>query len=252
MGAFNVDSVDMLFGVIDGAEAAGAPIIIQVTTDTLNEWGWSRFSAAIRQQAEGARVDIGLHLDHCKSVDKIRRAIDVGFTSVMYDGSILSLDENILNTQAVVSFAKSGRVMVEAELGHVARGGEPSEWEAVTQPADAEKFFRYTEVDVLAVAIGTQHAQHVDEGHIRYDALDAIRKTVPCPLVLHGSSGVPDPVLLRLVAKGISKVNIGTELRTIWWRTVQNMNGKKPREVLSGASRAIGSYVENKIRLLSR
>lgn len=251
LGAFNVDSLDMQAGVIDGALAAKYPIIIQVTADTLDLWGWTRFTGLLRKQAEDAEVLVGLHLDHSTRIEDIARAIDLGFTSVMYDGSILPVDENIQNTREVVALAHRHGVMVEAELGHVSRSGEPPEWEAVTTPKEAQDFFEGTEVDSLAVAIGTRHGKSTQPESVNFEALEKIKAAIPCPLVLHGASGVPDALLGKIIALGVSKVNIGTELRRIWWRSIDQARSSKTRVALHEASQGIAHYVEHKIRVLA-
>ncbi len=250
VGAFNVDSLDMAWGVLAGAEAISAPVMLQVTRDTLDIWGWDRLASVLVNAARTASVEVGLHLDHCSDIASIRRAVDVGFTSIMYDGSVLSLEENTSNTCEVMNLLRHSDVMVEAELGHVARVGEPSSWEAVTNPQDAFQFSIETEVHALAVAIGTYHGQPADQQGIRYDVLRAIRKNSRCPLVLHGSSGVSDSVLRTLASEGISKVNIGTELRVIWWKALEAHRGSKPREALASARDAIANYVTVKLQVL--
>ncbi len=252
VGAFNVDSLDMQAGVIDGAIAGGSPIIIQVTSDTLDLWGWARFTGLLIKEAENAEVSVGLHLDHSTRLDDILKAIDLGFTSVMYDGSVLPVHENIKNTRTIVEMAHKHGVMVEAELGHVGRSGEPPDWEAVTTASEALEFFEATEVDSLAVAIGTRHGKLTHPDRVNFKALEEIKTLVTCPLVLHGASGVPDELLGKIIVLGISKVNIGTELRRIWWRSVDQARGAKTRLALHEASRAIARYVEHKIRVLSR
>lgn len=250
VGAFNVDSVDMAWGVLAGAEAASSPVILQVTRDTLDIWGWNQITGALTSAARSASVGVALHLDHCSDISSIRRAVDLGFTSVMYDGSVLPLEENTSRTCEVISLVRQSDVMVEAELGHVARAGEPDAWEAVTAPQDAVQFVKATDVHALAVAIGTYHGKRVDDDSIRYEVLRAIRKSVECPLVLHGSSGVSDSALRKIVSNGISKVNIGSELRVLWWKALEGNQGRKPREALSSARDAIATYVAKKLQVL--
>lgn len=251
VGAFNVDSLDMAVGVVDGAEAAGRGAMIQVTVDTLNIWGWEWFAGALTRLLETANVDLGLHLDHAKRLADIQRAIAVGFTSVMFDGSTLAFNDNVRLTDEVVQLSRGREVMVEAELGHVGRDGEPGEWEAVTDPETARHFLAATEVDMLAVAIGTRHGQQVGATHMRLDVLSAIHERVGCPLVLHGSSGVPDSVLAKVVPLGVGKVNVGTELRRIWWQSVERSQGEKTRKALRLAADNIADYVQKKVQVLS-
>lgn len=199
VGAFNVDSIDMAWGVLAGAEAMSSPVILQVTRDTLDIWGWNRFADVLINAATNASINVGLHLDHCSDVGSIQRAVELGFTSVMYDGSVLPLEENASRTSEVIRLVRPSDVMVEAELGHVARDGEPNDWEAVTNPQDAVRFVRATEIQALAIAIGTYHGKRVDDESICYEVLAETRRRVECPLVLHGSSGVSDAALGKIV-----------------------------------------------------
>jgi fructose-bisphosphate aldolase class II len=251
IGAYNVDSVDMATGVIRGAEIGSSPIILQVTVDTLNIWGWTQFSHNLEELANLSNISVGFHLDHCRSVEDIIKAVDYGFTSVMYDGSILPMKENIENTQRVLEYGHRHNVMVEAELGHVGRRGEPSAWTSVTSMEEVSEFYSHAPVDCLAVAIGTQHGQQSAEDNIRYDRIQEIHNAVDVPLVLHGSSGVANNILQKLIPLGVSKVNIGTELRVIWWRFIKENMKTKPREALSLASDRIAQYVTEKNYSLS-
>ncbi len=251
IAAYNVDSVDMAMAVVRGGEAAKVPILLQVTVDTLNAWGWERITQMVYSLGSSSEIPIGLHLDHCKVIENIFRAIDLGFTSVMYDGSTLEMELNIQNTLKVVDYARLHNVMVEAELGHVGREGEPPEWQSVTSVEEASEFYAQTRVDCLAVAIGTQHGKKIGEDNIRFDRIRDIRRDVAVPLVLHGSSGVSNDILCKLVPFGISKVNIGTELRTIWWQRLLENQTRKPREALSLMCQAIMDYVNEKSQLLS-
>ena len=251
IAAYNVDSPDMAMAVVRGGEAANVPILIQITVDTLNTWGWERLTQMVYSLGNSSEIPMGLHLDHCKQVQDVFRAIDLGFTSVMYDGSTLEMALNIQNTLQVVDYARLHNVMVEAELGHVGREGEPSEWRSVTSVEEASEFYAKTRVDCLAVAIGTEHGKQIDEDHIRFDRIRDIHREVPVPLVLHGSSGVPNDILCKLLSFGISKVNIGTELRTLWWKCLLENQTRKPREALSIMSKTLRDYVNEKSRLLS-
>ena len=251
IAAYNVDSLDMAMAVVRGGEAAKVPILIQITVDTLNTWGWERLTHMVCNLGASSEIPMGLHLDHCKQVKDVFRAIDLGFTSVMYDGSTLDMALNIQNTLKVVDYARLHNVMIEAELGHVGREGEPLEWRTVTSVEEASEFYAETHVDCLAVAIGTEHGKQVDEDHIRFDRIRDIHREVPVPLVLHGSSGVPNDILCKLLSFGISKVNIGTELRTLWWKCLLENQTRKPREALSTMSKTLRDYVNEKSRLLS-
>lgn len=251
VGAFNVDSVDMLYGVLDGAEQANRPTIVQLTQDTLDIWGWKRAFQVLRAVLDDARLEVAIHLDHAKDVDVIKRALDMGVKSVMYDGSMLSMDQNISHTQKVVELGQKFSAMVEAEIGHVGRKGEEQSWESLTLPEDAKRFCDATGVDCLAVAIGTKHGQQRDADMINIQRLREIHQMVPLPLVLHGSSGVDDEMLQQLAENGVGKVNIGTQLRRIWWQEISRHPEAKPREVLSRSRDRIANYVATKLDVLN-
>lgn len=251
VGAFNVDSTDMLYGVMDGAEKANRPVIVQVTQDTLDIWGWHRAFHVLMDVANDTRLEVAIHLDHAKDVAVIQRALDMGVASVMYDGSMLPMDENIAHTRKVVQLAQKFSAMVEAEMGHVGRHGEEKSWESLTLPEEAKRFYEATGVDCLAVAIGTKHGQQRSADMINIPRLREIHQMVPIPLVLHGSSGVDDEMLQQLTENGVGKVNIGTELRRIWWQEIGRHPEAKPREVLSRSRDRIADYVAKKLDVLN-
>ena len=172
--------------------------------------------------AEEDGVEVALHVDHAKDFDEIRKAIRAGYSSVMFDGSSLPLKENILGTKQVVNFAKEYGVSVEAELGTV---GGTEDGLVVSQddvfytdPKDAAAFVAETGIDALAVAIGTNHGQYMSKTDISFEQLEKIRKAVTIPLVIHGGTGVKDDDVKKVIALGIRKFNVGTELLVGWNR----------------------------------
>lgn len=245
--AVNVDSWDMAHAVVRAAEEARTGVILQVTAETLDLWGWGNFSRALLDLIAKAGVEAGLLLDHETRMENIQRAITLGFTGVMYDGSALPFDLNVQSTQRVVELARGHGVSVEGEIGHVARDGEPPEWEHITTVAEAQEFYRETGVDALAVAIGTRHGHQRQASDLRLDRLAEIHRSVAVPLVLHGGSGLATAVLGQLGQLGVSKVNLGTGLRKIWWQTLLAAQDMKPRQALFAASEAIRSYLRDKM-----
>jgi len=172
--------------------------------------------------AGGAGVPVVVHLDHAKDYSIIVRAIKAGFSSVMYDGSQLPLQDNISRTREVVRLAEACGVSVEAEIGSVGYSDPSIKAKAIyTDTAEAEEFAEKTGVDALAVAIGTVHRMKIQEASIQYDRLAEIEKAVEIPLVIHGSSGVKDIDLKKLIKHRVAKVNIGTALRMAFGNTLR-------------------------------
>jgi fructose-bisphosphate aldolase class II len=235
VAAFNVDSIDMAMGVIEAAQWLDTGFILQVTVETLDIWGWEFFSETVTRLISGPHIPIVLLLDHAKRVDDIRRAIDLGFPAVMFDGSALPLTENIAKTQEVVSYARAHGCFVEGEVGHVARDGEPAHWEHLTTIEEAKTYWDAAGVDALAVAVGSKHGHYRTPEDIHVDRVGEIFEVIHAPLVLHGGSGMPVELFSQLISRGIVKVNIGTELRRAWWSGIDGVEHAKPREALRAA-----------------
>lgn len=231
--AFNVHSLDMVPAVVRAAEEAGAPVILQVAPATAAFTGWEEVATQVRAAACRARVPVALHLDHAPALEPILRALHAGFTSLMADGSMLPDEENAAFTRRAVELGHAAGVPVEGEIGHVPRQGEPG-WErpeaALTPPDLAERFAAETGVDSLAVAVGTVHGFYRGEPHIDLERLEAIRRRVPVPLVLHGGSGLPPELLGAAVVAGVAKVNVSTELKAAWARALRRALEEAPAE----------------------
>lgn len=203
---------------LEVAEAHNTPVIISYPSlpiDKFKRFGaWTR---SVLQLCDRTKVPVCLHLDHGKSVKACLTAIEAGFPSVMIDGSSFPFDENVRMTRVVVAAARKEGVSVEAEIGHVGSGKVIVERERgedqslLTDPEEAERFARETEIDSLAVSIGTAHGEYKAEPKIDFDRLKAIRERVTVPLVLHGGSGTGDENIARAVREGIRKINLFTE-----------------------------------------
>lgn len=237
--AFNIDSLEMAQAVVSAAENTGKPIILQVTVETLEIWGWDLFVPILLGLLNSSSNPGALLLDHAKHFDAIAKALDYGFTGVMYDGSALPLEENITLSQNVVEYARKTGAFVEGEVGHVARDGEPSGWEHLTSIDEAETYWHKAGVDALAVAVGSKHGHYREAHHIRVDRLEEISSLIHAPLVLHGGSGMPESLFPQLLKSGIVKVNVGTELRRAWWTGLHGAGEVKPREALESARSAV-------------
>ena len=224
IGAFNVENMEMVQAVAAAAEELKAPVIMQTTPSTVKYADLKYFYANAKAAAEMASVPIVMHLDHGNSFDLAMRALRVGYTSIMIDGSHESFEDNIAVSKAVADACHPSGVPVEAELGKV--GGKEDDLEAgdenpYTDPQQAREFVERTGVDSLAVAIGTAHGVYKGIPKVDVDRLSAIREVVTIPLVLHGTSGVPDDIVRECVRRGICKVNYATDLRIAFSKGVK-------------------------------
>ena len=228
VGAFNVENMEMMQAVIAAAEAEHAPVLLQTTPGTLKYAGTPIFAAMARALAERATVPVAIHLDHGESFALCAQAAADGYTSLMIDGSKLPFDENTALSRRVAEMAarQPGRPCVEAELGKL--GGKEDDVEVkpgedlYTDPAEATRFVEETGVDTLAVAIGTAHGFYKGTPKLAFDRLAQLRDAVPVPLVLHGSSGIPDEEVRRAIRLGVCKVNFATELRAAYTQAVRD------------------------------
>ena len=203
-------------GMLAALEEKRSPAIVALYAGTVDRPGAGAFSALIRTLAEEATVPISLMLDHGASYEQCIKALRLGFSDVMYDGSKLPLEENIATTRLVARAAHAVGACAEAELGHVGVGAEyevfGGQRKGFTDPAVVERFVAETGVDFLAVAIGTAHGVYKGVPQIDLDLLDEIRRRVDIPLVLHGGSGLSTEQFQAAVAHGIAKINIFTDL----------------------------------------
>ena len=213
VGMFNGLSADCYEGLIDAAEQLRCPIIIGFADRFVDRLDFEMIAEVMIFLAKRASVPVCVHLDHAKSLKNIMRAIKAGFTSVMFDGSSLPFEENIKRTREVVEIAHSVGVSVEGELGVVGRGDfDFKNPEFYTKPDEAEEFAQKTQVDALAVSIGTVHGVYKGQPRLDFERLSEIRKRVDCYLVLHGGSGLSDDDFKKCIEYGINKINIFTDL----------------------------------------
>ena len=218
---FDVSNATMMRSAVETAEEAGSPIILAaIPFDIADDasLGWWYNSAVYAAQV---KVPVCLHLDHATDFTMIEKAINAGFSSVMYDGSVLDFDNNAKNTAQVVKLAHAHGITVEAELGHVGNGsvGSISETgtdtdpgESLTVPEEVARFVEITDVDALAVAIGTAHGVYQKTPTLRIDRLDEIAAVCERPLVLHGGSGTPNDQMQNAIQHGITKINIYSDV----------------------------------------
>lgn len=254
--AFNVENMECIQGVICAAKEMNVPVIIQTTPSSICYAGVEFFAAGVEAILRETGVTAALHLDHGSSYELAARAMKAGYTSVMFDGSKLPMEENIAGTKKVVELGRIFGVSVEAELGCI--GGKEDDTQAAgmfTEACDAERFVRETGVDSLAVAIGTAHGFYKGSPHIDIGRLKEIRSRVEIPLVLHGTSGVPEETVRVCIQNGMCKVNYATDLRCAFTEAVRKALGNEPLAVdpkryLGPAREAVKEAAKDRIRLV--
>ncbi|WP_030660610.1 class II fructose-bisphosphate aldolase [Streptomyces cellulosae] len=247
VAAFNVITLEHVEAVIAGAESVSSPVVLQVSENAV-KFRYGRLlplARAAAAAAEGASVPVALHLDHVQSDDLLRQAPDAGFSSVMYDGSHLPYAENLAATRAAADWGHAHGLWVEAELGRVGgKGGEaPLNAHAPgarTDPAEAGAFVADSGVDALAVAVGSSHAMTARTAALDHTLLKRLAGALEVPLVLHGSSGVPDDELAAAVTGGITKVNIGTALNLAMTGAIRQFLAAHPEAVDSRTYLSVG------------
>jgi fructose-bisphosphate aldolase class II len=219
VAAFNIITLEHVEAVVAGAESAGTSVVLQVSENAVKfrQGRMLPLARAAVAAAEHAAVPVALHLDHVQSDELLHQAADAGFSSVMYDAARLPYDRNLAATRAAADWAHDQGLWIEAELGQVGgKAGQPAldahAPGARTDPAEARAFVADSGVDALAVAIGSTHAMTTRTATLDHGLLERLSTTLDVPLVLHGSSGVPDDELAAAVAGGIAKVNVGTAL----------------------------------------
>lgn len=278
IGAFNINNMEILQGVVNAAKAKKSPVIIQVSTGALKYAGPKYIKAMVDAAVEDTGLDIALHLDHGADFEACKTAIECGFTSVMIDGSHYDFDENVAKTKEVVEYAHARGVVVEAEIGVLAGVEEDVKSDVIiyTDPDQAVEFVKRTNVDSLAIAIGTSHGAYKFSGEpkLRFDILEEIQNKMPgFPIVLHGASsvdqesvelcnkyggnisgakGIPEDMLRKACSMAVCKVNMDTDLRLAMTAACRQILGENPKEFdprkYLGAGRAkIQEIAERKI-----
>ncbi|MFF7989041.1 ketose-bisphosphate aldolase [Kitasatospora xanthocidica] len=222
VGAFNVIQLEHAEAIVTGAEAAGCPVVLQLSENAVRyHGGLAPVGAAVLAVARAAAVPVAVHLDHATMPELVEEAVGLGFTSVMFDASVLEYEENVRATAEVVARCHAADVWVEAELGEVGGKDGVHAPGARTEPGEAAAFVAATGVDALAVAVGTSHAMTTRDAELDFDLIAELRAAVPVPLVLHGSSGVADEHLTLAVERGMTKINIATHLNQVFTDAVR-------------------------------
>ena len=257
VAAFAAHNLEMMKAVVEAAEESGAPVILQTTPATIRYAGLGTIVAMVRAAAEGAKVPVALHLDHGDTFETVVRCLRAGYTSVMVDGSRLPFAENAAFAAKVTEAAHAVGVPVEAELGTIGGAEEDvSGEEGLTDPGAAEEFVRRTGIDFLAPAFGTAHGVYKGEIRLDLSRLESISRRVGIPLVMHGASGVPEELLRRAIARGVSKVNFSTELKQAFAKHLRTYLADHPGEIdprrmLLPAREAVKQVAKRKIEMVS-
>lgn len=215
VGAFNVYNYETIRAVIEAIQEEKTPAIIAFGEKYLANMNLKEVANLVKTMSTTSDVKVGIHLDHCKSFDVIKKAIDAGFTSVMFDGSELPYEENVALTKEVVDYAHRYNVSVEAELGVLSLGDHSNEDEGIeiyTDPLQAKDFVLRTGVDALAISIGTVHGMYKGEPKVSVERLIEIKNVIDIPFVLHGGSGTPETTIKACIENGITKINVNTEI----------------------------------------
>lgn len=212
VGSFSVANMEMVLGVLKATEELNAPVILQIAEVRLKQSPLELIGPLMVAAAENAKTPVAVHFDHGKTEEKIGLALELGFTSVMFDGSHLPLDENIAQTKRIMEMAQEYDAAVEAEIGCVGGSEDGSEDIAIncTKPDDAVRFVKETGVDALAIAIGNAHGNYKSTPKLRFDILEKCAELVDTPLVLHGGTGISPEDFVKCSKTGIKKINIAT------------------------------------------
>src|SRR5215470_9512992 len=281
LGGFNVFNLESARAVIDAGDDQAAPLLVQTSEGAVKHAGLENMVAIVRQLAGRTKAPVALHLDHGKSVELTRAAIDAGYTSVMIDASRESFDENVRETREIVAYAHARDVHVEAELGTlggIEDLGEQAVRSMLTDPDQAVRFAAATGVDALAVAVGTSHGAYKFKGapHLDYDRLREIAGRLEQPIVLHGASslpqddvlfaerygaklehaqGIPPELIRKAVTMGIAKVNTDSDLRLAALGRLRQVLVERPDifnlyELMGEVEEAIRQATAKRIRLL--
>lgn len=215
VGAFNVYNLEYAKGIIEGGEEENSPLILQISEGVISYFGLNNILKPCLLIAEKSKIPVCIHLDHAKSFELVIKAINAGFPSVMFDGSVLAFEDNLKITKKIVEIAKILNVSVEAEIGKVGKeeDGEGNINVEYTKIDEAIEFSKALNIDALAVSIGSIHGVTSPYVELSIDILKELNKNIDIPLVLHGSSGVVDSSIKEAIKNGITKINVATRLK---------------------------------------
>ena len=247
IGAFNIVNYLTAKAAINAAEELNVPLILQTSVKTVKQIGINEMISFLKDMANNAKVDVSIHLDHCTDVDFAIKCIKAGWLSIMYDGSKLSLEENIKNTKKVVSVAHEYKASVEGELGAIVGVEDDIESEKtlLANPKECKIYLEETKIDAFAPAIGTAHGVYKGEINLDYDLFKEINEFSPVPLVLHGGTGLSDEMFERLISLGSSKINISTAIKIAYCQGMREFMDEFPSK---NDPLKLDEYVFNKVK----
>lgn len=251
---FNINNLEWIKYILEACSKEQSPVILGASEGAIRYMGgYTVVSELVQSMIKDLHITIPvvLHLDHGSSVESCKRAIDAGFTSVMFDASLCSLDQNIIKTKEVVAYARKYQVSVEAEIGKIKTMEDAIEY---ADSSEAETFYKETNITALAPALGSVHGMYDGEVNLQYDLMKSLRDT-GILLVLHGGSGIKDQDIKKAIKSGICKININTELQIAWKEAVkkfilENDSVYDPRKIIQSGEDAIKELVYEKIKLL--
>jgi len=262
VGAFNANNMEIIQAIIESAEEEKAPVILQASQGAIKYAGLESIVAMVKVMAEKVNIPVALHLDHGTDYYQNIKCLRAGFTSLMYDGSKLSFDENVKMTKKVVEMAHACDIPVEAELGQIGKMDDSDEpgvalekvKESMAVPEEALKFVELTEIDFLAAAVGTIHGCRTPFAKLDIPRIERIRELAGIPLVLHGASGANDEEITKGIAAGICKINIDTRIRMQFTEKIReiiktNPQEIDPRKILGPAKEAAKEIIRDRIRV---
>lgn len=258
VGAFNVILLEHAEAIVTGAELAKLPVIVQISQNCVRYHGSLKpISVAAIALAEVASMPVSVHLDHAESEELIKEALDLGYDSIMFDGSKLAYSENVASSARIALLCKSYGATLEVEIGEVGGKDGVHAPGVRTDPDEAYRFAEATGADLLAVAVGSSHAMATRSAELDFALITKISQLLTIPLVLHGSSGVQDRDLQEAVRSGMSKINIATHLNQLFTQEVRavlesNSTMSDPRKYIETARTAVATEIKHLLELLGR
>lgn len=256
IGAFNTSDIEITQAIMSAAKKLNAPIFIQTSEKAINYAGLENIYDVTKNESKKLGIDVALHLDHGSNFEIVKRCLEVGYKSVMIDGSKLEYDKNVELTKKVVQLAKKYDAQVEGEIGTIGGVEDDIKDSGIncTDPDTALEFVKLTGVDSLAIAFGNAHGVPDPKEKLNFDILAKIAQKVKIPLVFHGASSTPTDDMKRAISLGMSKVNIDTDIRIAFSGSIKNFQESHPdvydpREIMENAKEAVEKVVEEKIEL---
>lgn len=255
---FNINNLEWTKFILEECNELNVPVILGVSEGAVKYMGSYLVVADLVKalvKSLNIKIPVCLHLDHGSSLESCISAIDAGFSSVMIDGSSLPLEENIKITKEVVSYAHERGISVEAEVGHIGTTEDNMTKEETNATLeDCQILYENTDIDALAAALGSVHGFYKKEANLDFETLELINKSLPVPLVLHGGTGIPDDKIRMAISKGISKININTELQSVWSKAVrkyllENEDVYDPRKIISSGEAAMKERISEIVTL---